>query len=176
MTETYYRDAQVLARKAIGWRSEAVTERKRREALERDAATEARQRETWKALEHLSGKLAHPMWERVFAYVHLVGREQREPFTMDQAGEAMRGICRLILDAQESHATSQTFLQWKLTGGWNEIEQALHTGCIDDVKLWAELLMVMEPPPLTRAIMQAIWDCAPVEMGSDHHLEIHEGL
>jgi hypothetical protein len=172
VTDSYFQEAQALARKAIGWRNVALEERRRREDLER-----ARDVDTRHALEHFQ---PHPDADAISLQAHLAPlwlwvRDQAKRYdgqlTEGDAGVLLDQWCRQLLTVLD-HSPNLEAIMSTGTLYWPLIRESLETGSFDDWQQWSTLVLLLHPPPLDLAIMDTIVRCAPIRMGSDPVLEL----
>jgi hypothetical protein len=163
MTASFHREAQELARKAIAWRAEADFLRRQGE----ERAVEL-QRTTWRALERFSpasGSEIDQALGRTYAWLHerVKGLDRLD----DQiAQQILARWCEMLGEIFADRPEIAHQVRSQMTR-WDGVLAGLDAGGFDDYLTWADLLRVLRPPPITRALLELIYDLAPQPDGSD---------
>lgn len=162
MTASFHREAQELARKAIAWRAEADFLRRQVEERQREI-----QRTTWHAIARLTPAPATAIEQamgRTYAWLH--ERVKALDHLDDQvAQQILARWCQMVGDVFLRPDLGQQ-VQAQM-GRWEGIRAGLDAGGFEDYQDWCELLHVLHPPPITRALLELIYDLAPQPDGSD---------
>lgn len=176
---SYEAEAEALARKVIGWRKAALEERRRRESIEAQQPPVA-MRETWRALERLDPvpKQQHEQRMRACtaaanAYLAEALKDCEGPLSMDLAGEIMERWCSLAFAGFKAYPPGAAILSIGF-GDQPSTYDCLAAGGFDSLDDWNQAVRSMHLPALSRALLQMVWEAAPVRDGSDHNLELQE--